>query len=250
MAQTGEQDQLNDPPASASDIDRTDDFVKGLQKMGFQYITSYYEEHGGLLGVWDFLIGFKDKSMKQYWYSNEAEIEMRMKEREVATTSGKLPFRYFDGATMAAYEHPSKVEQETCCRNKPPPPLCDQDRDSVDSLTNAFPEEAPVLTEASAFGILFMPSTHALIQNMTARDYSGLLQPLAAYESGYGTVSNFFGAAAIVADSAFPVNGGEKEIRRALDVSNPVENYVFNPFIERNYMRYLSTYGFENKNVE
>lgn len=126
VAQVGEEDDLDDPAKEYSKKKYEFKLMTHLQKHGFAAVKEYSEPHGGFLGIWRFIIAFKERDSLVNWYANEAEIKLQLARRSMPTKSGETPFRYFDGATMMTYQFASRVNEEVFCRSQPQPDLCAQ----------------------------------------------------------------------------------------------------------------------------
>jgi len=99
-------------------------FILKLKANGFKVVESYDEAQGGFGAVWEFMIVFKDLEGRELWDSNQAEIDLQLQKRAIETTNGSSPFKFFDGATMASYQFPSRPNQDSLCRNRPAPEPC------------------------------------------------------------------------------------------------------------------------------
>lgn len=127
ISQFGEDVKFNTAGAKFSPRITEYDFVEKLKDNDFIKIEDYAEGHGGFLGVMKFKIAFKCTSCFSQWHSNQAMIDLAIKERSMATVDGigtKL-FRFFDGATMVGYQYPSRVVENVFCREIPTPEFCD-----------------------------------------------------------------------------------------------------------------------------
>ena len=103
------------------------DFIEKLKDFDFRKIEDYAEGHGGFLGVMKYKIAFKCTSCFSKWHSNQAMIDLAIKERSMPQlNSSKVKlFRFFDGATMIGYQYPSRVVENVFCREIPTPPFCE-----------------------------------------------------------------------------------------------------------------------------
>jgi len=116
LAQVGEADDMDDPSEAFFPDDNFESFLKGLQGTGFESIIDFDEGHGRFDGQWSFLLAAKDSDARALWFSNEAEIQLAINRRTFKTKDGKIPFRFFDGASMMHYQFPSRVVETTFCR--------------------------------------------------------------------------------------------------------------------------------------
>jgi hypothetical protein len=121
IAQVGAADVIYDAGSDFNaEVRATKKMLELFQEVGFVYSLQYSEWHCGFLAPWAFLISFLDATeSKTRWYSNPATIDLELSKRAVATKSGNFPFKYFDGATMATYQYPSRADQNVHCRSFP-----------------------------------------------------------------------------------------------------------------------------------
>jgi hypothetical protein len=178
------------------------------------------QSHCGFGGSWEFMVGFKSWSSRKRWYANPAEVELAMQKRGVRTKSGQSPFHYFNGATMASYQVPSRSVENVFCRRQPVPPSCtnktymyNPERPNVPTSLlevkasslgeNAgrglftkvdIPKGSYIGGEVAGATIRFFPSTREVIDglytscNATERE----LEVLEYYMDGYGFTSRKF----------------------------------------------------------
>jgi hypothetical protein len=118
IAQVGEAEEIDDPPEYLFPNDHFVSFVNGLQRVGFESIIDYAEEHGRLVEIWSFVLAMKDSDSRTNWLMSEAEMNLKIQKRSVRTKNGESPFLYFDGATMMQYQFSSRVVEDTWCRDK------------------------------------------------------------------------------------------------------------------------------------
>jgi spermidine synthase/S-adenosylmethionine/arginine decarboxylase-like enzyme len=201
---------------------------KLLEEVGFESVHAYEESHCGFGGSWEFMVGFKSWSSRKRWYANPAEVELAMQKRGVRTKSGQSPFHYFNGATMASYQVPSRSVENVFCRRQPVPPSCktymyNPERPNVPTSLlevkasslgeNAgrglftkvdIPKGSYIGGEVAGATIRFFPSTREVIDglytscNATERE----LEVLEYYMDGYGFTSRKFGKAEVFVDAS------------------------------------------------
>lgn len=100
-------------------------FINHLKECGFESVENYEEDHGGLDESWSFVIAFKDLETRKGWSVSQAEIDLKLQQRAIEMRDGtQTPFRYFDGATMMAYQFPTRPDEACSCRTIPAPPFC------------------------------------------------------------------------------------------------------------------------------
>jgi hypothetical protein len=84
------------------------------------------QAHCGFYLPWQFMVAFKDFETKASWFTNEAQINLKIHQRSIPTVDGTPPFKYFDGASMMEYLFPSKTSEIVYCRRNPTPAGCDK----------------------------------------------------------------------------------------------------------------------------
>jgi hypothetical protein len=121
ISQVGATDVLYDAGSQFNaEVRATKKMLQLFREVGFVYSLQYNELHCGFLAPWAFLISFLDATeTKTRWYSNPAAIDLELSKRAIATISGDFPCKYFDGATMATYQYPSRADQNVHCRSYP-----------------------------------------------------------------------------------------------------------------------------------
>lgn len=220
VAQLGEASESNDPGTTFTKAKYTQIFIDHLHNQGFQKFTTYEEGSCGFLAPWTFMVGFKDWDGFYQWNHNEAIVNLKIARRAMPTVNGQLPFRYFDGSTMAAYQHPTRIMEEVYCRNDPQPEECaplhgyDPERPNAHAsvfqvkqsniphagrglfATVDIPEGATMALEDSVNCMLVMPYTRETIEGMIGLDTSGRWSSFDPYLFGYGFGSDYFGETA------------------------------------------------------
>jgi hypothetical protein len=79
----------------------------------------------GFFAPWGFVVASKDpRSLTESFYSNEALVTLKIRQRMIPTVDGTHPLHYFDGATMNKYKYPSKPMEIHHCRNPETPGPC------------------------------------------------------------------------------------------------------------------------------
>jgi hypothetical protein len=116
-----------------------------LAKVGFSNVRDYEEASTRFDGIWSFLLASKGDDSSR-WFANAAEIDLELHRRAIPTKSGKWPFHYFDGATMASYQHASRPVAEVTCRTFPHWPSCQRGAGLVGSQNIAL-DDALTLQE-------------------------------------------------------------------------------------------------------
>ena len=98
-----------------------------LKNIGFAEAYEYDEYKSGFSETRSYVVAFKDAKTSKNWKTNQAETEIKLKNRIVRNnqSSGELSLEFFDAATMASYSkfstsHQQKDMKETLAiaRNK------------------------------------------------------------------------------------------------------------------------------------
>lgn len=100
-----------------------------VEAVGFKRMFLYEEGHSNFLTPWSYLVACKSEKCSEEWYLNEAEIDLRIRERILPTKSGTPALRYVDGSTMKKYQRPSSAWQAVYCRKLHRPVECKALRD-------------------------------------------------------------------------------------------------------------------------
>jgi hypothetical protein len=149
--QTGETDDLTDPPSEFRHDQEYYLFKQHLEHVGFESTTSYEESLGGFLGGQAFVVAFKDLLTEASWYANQAEIDLRVADRGLHTVHDETSlFRHFDGATMMNFQYPSRIMEELFCRETRRPSM----REIGDGFGPKIPN-LPVSTITGSENMLF-----------------------------------------------------------------------------------------------
>lgn len=220
VAQLGEASVIGDPGSNFSKAKYTKIFIDHLHNQGFKKFTTYEEAGCGFMAPWTFMVGFKDWDGFYQWNHNEAFVNMNIVRRATPTVDGQLPFRYFDGATMIGYQHPSRVTEVLYCREDPQPEECaslhgyDPERPNAHAsmfkvkqsniphagrglfTTVDIPKGATMALEDSVHCMLVMPYTRETIEAMIGLEISKRWSSFDPYLFGYGFGSDYFGETA------------------------------------------------------
>lgn len=266
VSQVGEDDFYYDAGSHISKRKSGQKFMELLKKNGFTAAKEYSEAHGGFLGVWHFVVLFKDRMSLAHWYSNEAEIDLRIRRRGAKVkNSSSTPFRYFDGATMMGYQFPTRINEEVACRYMPRPAFCEQQHGfdpfkentpasafEVKSsripnggqglfATKAISEGNYVALEEKVNAILSPPFTTKLVQSIHRHVPSDSIQPLSTYLSEYGYGHDFYGMYGMSVDPGrlHFLNHGCNANAIATDTNTEMDSFFYNPFIDRGHLLLL-----------
>ena len=225
VAQVGEANCYTDPGSHLTKQRAERVFTKNLIANGFEAVDTYDEAHGGFLATWSFIIAFRDM-FDNKWNSNPAQIDLELSRRAMKTKDGsETPFRFFDGASMMAYQYPSRMRQEIFCRDEPTPKDCmrkhgfDPERPNVpvhsfeikeSTIPHAgrglftkvdIPEGSYLAIDESVHDMLVTPSTTILIRDMLRADGVGeKWDVLDAYMFAYGFEAETSGGPAYSVD--------------------------------------------------
>jgi len=216
VAQVGEQDSLKEPPAPYSKRRVELAFVDHLKRQGFSAMKHYEEMHGGFMGVWRFMVCFKDIDNVPNWYANQAEVDAALQYRIIRQDDGSWPLHFFDGATMQQYQYPSRIEETLFCRDDANDDMCQAGRGLDPEIVNYPSSQLQVqastipnagrgvfLTEPGTKGmyiaadqlvhsISVMPRSWFLIEALQ-KDHA-FTSVFRTYLYGYGFAHQYFGA--------------------------------------------------------
>lgn len=226
--------------------------VQLFEEVGFQYSTTYIEEHCGFHAPWSFFVFFRDeKSTKARWYTNPANVDLEVSQRAVSTVSGDFPFKYFDGATMMTYQYPTKAEQNVYCRTFPHAPGCRTAKylDALDRSYLTTPLSTTTTPVANATcspasfrrqsvqSLSIVPSTVQLVSKM-----SSFCPGVNVLESGmkhHGHEHSFYGKTGYVVNPFVmhipeaSTDSGDADLVKAAAADDTVPH--LNPFTARNH---------------
>jgi hypothetical protein len=166
--------------------------------------------------VWGFFVAFVCPGSKSRWHANEAEVNLAIRKRMRSTTDGKSPLVYFDGATMQAYQYPSKAREVVFCRTFPDAFGCNG-RHGIDPRIHDVPasnlELLPSIADSSKHGvftkvdiaegsilaieeqtrdIFIAPSTYELISSFTQHPTGYQHSVFSALLNEYGCPNHYF----------------------------------------------------------
>jgi len=264
VAQVGQAEFLVDPAIEYTRESVLDDsFIPHLLRHGFMKIREYEDFHGGFMGIWNFMIAFKDTGSSENWYASQSQIDLEIRKRLIPTRSGESPLRYFDGATMKGLSHPSRSAEEVFCRKADSPPFCDMghgydpERHNIPSdalevkasgvaLKEAAPEGSYVAIDDAVRSMSVLPHTRRLTKIMGG--ISDKWKTFESYPFRQGYATDYFGYPAHGADSvvtAFANSGcnGTDNIRSPPQPrgASSLDGYANNIYIDRNYHHLFST---------
>ena len=267
VSQVGEDDFFYDAGSHISKKKSEQKFMDLLKNNGFTAAKEYSDAHGGFLGVWHYVILFKDRTSLANWYSNEAEVDLRIRRRSMKVkNSSTPPFRYFDGATMMGYQYPTRINEEVVCRFMPRPAFCEQQHgfdpfkentpasafDAKQSLIpnnggqglftkQAISEGNYVAIEEKVNAILSPPFTTKIIRSVQSYVHSDSLKSsLNTYLSEYGYGHDFYGMYGMSVDSGrlHFLNHGCHANAMAADTTE-MDSSFYNPFVDRSHLLLL-----------
>lgn len=161
-------------------------------------------------------MAFASASNKIRWYANEAEVNLAIKKRVRSTKAGKNPLVYFDGATMQAFQYPSRADEVVFCRTKPDAFGCNRghgiDSKIIDipasdlevkesTIQSAgrgvftkvnIPNGSYVAIKEQTKDIYIPPSTYELIANFSKHPAGTELSFIEKFLHGYGFGNQYF----------------------------------------------------------
>ena len=128
ISQGGQAPVMTNPSDTHSRRDKNrNTFVETLNELGIESTVEYTEAHCVFEFSWTFLVSFRSAETQERWGLSEAQVNLEIQKRSTRRKDGKLPFDYFDGATMVSYQHPGKARATVFCRRDPAPDGCDGD---------------------------------------------------------------------------------------------------------------------------
>jgi hypothetical protein len=94
-----------------------------LKEIGFANTFDYDEYKSGFSETRSYIVAFKDAETSKNWNTNQAETEVKLKNRIVRNQStGEVSLEFFDAATMSSYSKfsssPEVKETITIAKNK------------------------------------------------------------------------------------------------------------------------------------
>lgn len=102
--------RVDDPPESLTPDDNFPKFLKSLQDFGFESIIDYDEAHGQSVELRSYLMAMKDGAARTNWFMNEAELQLKIKDRMLGTKDGSPPFRFFDAGKCRSCFRPKRTK--------------------------------------------------------------------------------------------------------------------------------------------
>lgn len=253
-------------------------FLSNLEWLELEAAKDYLEAHGGFTKPKRFLVAFKNRYSLSSWYMNEAEMKTAIRYRITSNHDGTNPLRYFDGATMMTYQHPSRTRENIYCSEGKcndfhglDPEIDNVRIDQLEVRSSPIPNagrglffkvDAPkgtyVGADALAECILYPPSTYWYANTM--RRYNlHYFQTMSAYTFGYGYANEAFGDVGYSVEPSIltftnhgcngtynqglpmPVtemNASLTEMPTILDESY-AETYFYDPFTDRSLMLHM-----------
>jgi hypothetical protein len=226
LSQTGNEESIKDAARSLSAHKPLEEFTNQLERVGFKAVKEYSEGHVGCMEPWHFIIAFKDMLSKVQWFSNEAELSLKLKTSSVPTVDGKSPFYFFDAATMMTYQYPSRIIEEVFCRKDPEPEGCDMGHGYETEIPNIpitsfdvrqstvegagrgvyfkedFPDHSYLAIDSSSYHMFIPPITNRIVKSMLEHpDYGEPFRRFNDYVFAYGFYNEYFGLPAAYVDA-------------------------------------------------
>mmetsp|Transcript_32236 Transcript_32236/g.36215 ORF Transcript_32236/g.36215 Transcript_32236/m.36215 type:complete len:698 (+) Transcript_32236:31-2124(+) len=87
-------------------------FARELKNFGFVESFEYDEYKIGFPETRSYVIAFKDTKTSKHWNANQAEIEIKLRNRIVRNQSGHTSLEVFDAATMTSYSKFTTASQQ------------------------------------------------------------------------------------------------------------------------------------------
>ena len=124
VMQLGSSPELSDPAEEMGMNEKRAQIMNLVEVVGFEQMFVYEESHCGFGSPWSFMVVCKSDDCHSNWYNNPASVDLEVHSRMIPTKSGAPSLKYFDGATMASYQMPSKAWETVYCRRTPRPDSC------------------------------------------------------------------------------------------------------------------------------
>ena len=102
--------------------------------------------HPKFYDPWSYLVSFVSLESRASWYALPAEIELKLQQRIAPSVSGNTTLRYFDAATMASYQLPTRADEITYCRREPTPLECDEEYHGINPQIRSLGSQLDVHT--------------------------------------------------------------------------------------------------------
>jgi hypothetical protein len=118
VAQVGEANTIHSPSSEFSIDKARSKFIENLVALGVKAVRIYEESHNGFFSPWEFVVAFNEPTSVSEWFSNSAEINLKIRKRSMDALGGGSLFLHFDGATMESFRFPSKGSEVSFCRER------------------------------------------------------------------------------------------------------------------------------------
>lgn len=165
-SESAEEEEGIPPPVDRELL--ADVFVPRLLVHGFAKIKGYTEAYSGFWDHWTFVAAFKDWRSVEPWHQSQAmtELDVRRRVSPSSSTSAQSSslsslsssLRFFDGAVLRTFSHPSRYDQETFCRKHPVPRYCGSE---LETAAAVVPLDESV---RGGRGVLLLPSQQRLLR--------------------------------------------------------------------------------------
>ena len=109
VAKAGEDSSFTDLPDGLSDdgalVLKLEQLLEGE---GFARMVRYSDAHANIHASLSFLTAWKDIESSELWYASQADVDQRIRRRTLPPNDGVNSLRYFDVASIMAYQYPSR----------------------------------------------------------------------------------------------------------------------------------------------
>ncbi|KAL7562640.1 hypothetical protein ACA910_015381 [Epithemia clementina (nom. ined.)] len=201
-------------------------FEEILQQHGMLSMKTYSEAHGQFHGPWEFRLVHKDYETMTSFFREPAKVDLSLAKHAVLNKHGKFPFQYFDGATWAGLQYPSRVSDDFFCDTHPRrTSLClvhegyDPDRANIPGsaleikpslipnggqglfFKEDFKEDSYLAIEQSSWNMQVMPDIFYMIdEEMLQSKARSLFEHFYYFLFGYGYSYEYYGGTSFHAD--------------------------------------------------
>lgn len=119
-AQVGADSSIRDPAEYLSLNHNRVKLIESLSDIDFDIIRDYAEGgYSGFFDPWQIIVAFKNMDTTTDWLANPSLIDIKIHTRSLPTATGDVPFKFFDGPGMQAFQYPSKQSESIFCRGNP-----------------------------------------------------------------------------------------------------------------------------------
>ena len=227
-----------DPALGLGSLTVFGEILDELEKVGYKSMHLYSDESNGFTTRRSFLVALKSYASRADWYSNEAEVNIRLHQR---INKDITSLKFFDAPTMLKYQTPSKAVETAYCRggdgareeeckelgaldpqlSNVPVSALSVGQSTMGEYSGRglfaikdIPEGTLIGLEKNILSYFILPSTHQIIQEMYywveenyneeayASEVFESISVVEAFSTGYGVWSTFLGRTHVKVESS------------------------------------------------